>query len=69
MVPTIYNVVSERADLMSYGDSVSIIKSAGRKKDVYYKINLELADLKAGLIEWSEEKEIRKQAKKSLAGW
>ena len=57
------------ANLMLYGDIVSIVKSAGRKKDVYYKINLELADLTTGLIEWSEEKEIRKQAKKSLVGW
>jgi len=57
------------ADLMLYGDIISILKSAGRKKDVYYKISLELADLKTGLIEWSEEKEIRKQAKKALIGW
>jgi uncharacterized protein (TIGR02722 family) len=57
------------ANLMLYGDIISITKSAGRKQDVYYKINLELADLKTGLIEWSEEKEIRKQAKKSLVGW
>ena len=57
------------ADLMLYGDIISIVKSVGRKQDVYYKINLELADLKTGLIEWSEEKEIRKQAKKALIGW
>lgn len=57
------------ADLMLYGDITSIVKSAGRKKDVYYKINLELADLQTGLIEWSEEKEIRKQAKKAVIGW
>ena len=57
------------ADLMLYGDIISIVKSEGRKRDVYYKISLELADLQTGLIEWSEEKEIRKQAKKSLIGW
>jgi len=57
------------ADLMLYGDIISIVKSVDRKKDVYYKINLELADLKTGLIEWSEEKEIRKQAKKAVFGW
>jgi len=57
------------ADLMLYGDIISIVKSANRKKDVYYKISLELADLKTGLIEWSEEKEIRKQAKKAVFGW
>ena len=57
------------ADLMLYGDIISIVKSAGRKQDVYYKINLELADLETGIIEWSEEKEIRKQAKKKLIGW
>lgn len=57
------------ADLMLYGDIISIVKTANRKKDVYYKINLELADLTTGLIEWSEEKEIRKQAKKAVFGW
>jgi uncharacterized protein (TIGR02722 family) len=57
------------ADLMLYGDIISIVKSEGRKKDVYYKISLELAELETGLIEWSDEKEIRKQAKKSLIGW
>ena len=57
------------ADLMLYGDIISIVKTVNRKKDVYYKINLELADLTTGLIEWSEEKEIRKQAKKAVFGW
>lgn len=57
------------ADLILYGDIISIVKRAGRKQDVYYKINLELADLETGLIEWSEEEEIRKQAKKGIIGW
>jgi len=57
------------ADLILYGDIISIVKKEGRKQDIYYKINLELADLETGLIEWSEEEEIRKQAKKSIIGW
>jgi uncharacterized protein (TIGR02722 family) len=57
------------ADLLLYGDIISIVKKEGRKEDVYYKINLELADLKTGIIEWSEEEEIRKQAKKGIVGW
>lgn len=57
------------ADLLLYGDIISIVKKTGRKQDIYYKINLELADLETGLIEWSEEEEIRKQAKRPMIGW
>lgn len=57
------------ADLILYGDIISIVKKQGRIQDVYYKINMELADMETGLIEWSEEQEIRKQAKKEYIGW
>lgn len=57
------------ADLILYGDIISIVKREGRKQDTYYQINLEIADLETGIIEWSEEEEIRKEAKKSVIGW
>jgi hypothetical protein len=56
------------ADYFLYGELTSIRKSAGRVKDVYYKFTLNLVNIQNGLIEWADEKEIRKQAKKPLLG-
>lgn len=56
------------ADYFLYGELGSIRKSAGRVKDVYYKFTLNLVNVTTGLIEWADEKEIRKQAKKPLLG-
>jgi hypothetical protein len=56
------------ADYFLYGEFSSIRKSAGRMKDVYYKFTLNLVSIQTGLIEWADEKEIRKQAKKPLLG-
>ena len=39
------------------GNITSIVKQA---KDVYYKLNLQLWNIRNGLLEWSDEKEIRK---------
>ncbi|MGA1874586.1 MAG: penicillin-binding protein activator LpoB [bacterium] len=57
------------ADYMMYGEITSIMKTAGRKKDVYYKFTLKLADIETGIIEWADEKEIRKEAQKQLLGF
>jgi len=56
------------ADYFLYGELASIKKSAGRVKDVYFKFTLNLVNIQTGLIEWADEKEIRKQAKKPLLG-
>jgi PBP1b-binding outer membrane lipoprotein LpoB len=56
------------ADYFLYGELASIKKSAGRVQDVYFKFTLNLVNIKTGLIEWADEKEIRKQAKKPLLG-
>jgi penicillin-binding protein activator len=56
------------ADYFLYGELSSIKKSAGRVKDVYFKFTLNLVNIQTGLIEWADEKEIRKQAKKPLFG-
>lgn len=42
------------------GNIVSIVKQTKDVKDVYYKFNLQLWNIRNGLLEWSDEKEIRK---------
>jgi uncharacterized protein (TIGR02722 family) len=42
------------------GNIVSIVKQVKDAKDVYYKLNLQLWNVRNGLLEWSDEKEIRK---------
>ncbi|HPW68110.1 MAG: penicillin-binding protein activator LpoB [Desulfomonilia bacterium] len=56
------------ADYFMFGEVASIRKSAGRVKDVYFKFTLNLVNIESGLIEWADEQEIRKQAKKPLIG-
>jgi len=56
------------ADYLLYGEIDSIVKQAGRTTDVYYKLTLNLVDVESGIIEWSDEKEIRKQGNRSLFG-
>jgi uncharacterized protein (TIGR02722 family) len=46
------------------GNIVSIVKQAEDIKDVYYKFNLQLWNIRNGLLEWSDEKEIRKTTSK-----
>ncbi|MCL1141235.1 penicillin-binding protein activator LpoB [Shewanella gaetbuli] len=56
------------AQYMLYGNLSSIVKQDGSTKDVYYKMTMRLMDLETGLLEWSEEKEIRKSKSKSFLG-
>ena len=42
------------------GNITSIVKHVRDTKDVYYKVNLQLWNIRNGLLEWSDEKEIRK---------
>jgi hypothetical protein len=42
------------------GNIVSIVKQVKDTKDVYYKLNLQLWNIRNGLLEWTDEKEIRK---------
>ncbi len=56
------------AQYMLYGNLSSIVKQGGSTKDVYYKMTMRLMDLNTGLIEWSDEKEIRKTKTKSFLG-
>ncbi len=56
------------ADYFLFGELTSIRKSAGRVEDVYFKFTLNLVDIESGLIEWADEQEIRKQARRPLLG-
>jgi len=56
------------AEYMMYGNLSSIVKRSGNSKDVYYKFTLKVMHVESGIVEWSDEKEIRKTAKKSLFG-
>jgi uncharacterized protein (TIGR02722 family) len=46
------------------GNITSIVKQTQDVKDVYYKFNLQLWNIQNGLMEWGDEKEIRKQSPK-----
>jgi len=56
------------ADYLLFGDIASIVKRAGRETDVYYKLTLNLVDVETGIIEWTDEQEIRKQATRPIIG-
>lgn len=56
------------AEYMLYGNLSSIVKKDSSSKDVYYKFTMKLMHLESGILEWSDEKEIRKTKKKSLFG-
>lgn len=45
-----------------------IRQKAGNVTDVYYKFTMSLKNLKTGILEWSDEKEIRKVSKRSTFG-
>jgi uncharacterized protein (TIGR02722 family) len=46
------------------GTITSIVKEVKNVKDVYYKFNLQLYNIQNGLMEWTDEKEIRKTTTK-----
>jgi penicillin-binding protein activator len=50
------------------GDISSIVKQAGKVKDVYYKITLQCTDIESAVIEWADEVEIRKDQVRRLFG-
>ncbi|MFV2058408.1 MAG: penicillin-binding protein activator LpoB [Thiohalomonadales bacterium] len=56
------------AEYMMYGNLSSIKKSSGGNKDVYYKFTLKVMHVESGIVEWSDEKEIRKTSSKSMFG-
>lgn len=56
------------ADFIVNGRLDSIVQEAGKEKSVYYKITLNLTSIKTGVIEWTDQKQIRKLYKKKTLG-
>lgn len=56
------------ADFIVDGRLDSIVQEVGKEKTVYYKVTLNLTDLKTTLITWSDHKQIRKAYKKKTIG-
>jgi penicillin-binding protein activator len=56
------------ADLYINGRLDSIVKEAGKDKTVYYKLTLNLTNLKTNVKLWSDYKEMRKLYKKKSVG-
>lgn len=56
------------ADYIINGRLDSIVQQAGKRKTVYYKVTLNLTNLKTGIIVWSDYKQIRKRFKKKSVG-
>ena len=56
------------AEYMMYGNFSSIESRDGRTKDVYYKFTLKVMNVQSGIVEWMDEKEIRKNSTRKLIG-
>lgn len=54
----------EGADFRVEGNITSITKKTSDIKDVYYKFSLMLVNVESGVIEWADEKEIRKTTRR-----
>jgi uncharacterized protein (TIGR02722 family) len=52
------------ADYLMTGEIASIVQEVGNDKLVYYKVTMKLNNLRSGIIEWTDEKEIRKKFEK-----
>lgn len=57
------------ADFIFNGRLDSIVQQAGRDKTVYYKLTLNLTNLRSGIIVWSDYKQIRKRFEKQRVGF
>lgn len=56
------------ADFMINGRLDSIVQEVGKDKSVYYKLTLNLTNIKSSMITWSDQKQIRKTFKKKTIG-
>ncbi|HEX8698874.1 MAG TPA: penicillin-binding protein activator LpoB [Myxococcaceae bacterium] len=56
-------------DFIMTGDLASIIQEVGNDKLVYYKMTAKLNNVRTGLLEWTDEKQIRKKFEKRSVGW
>lgn len=58
----------EAAEYILTANLSEITQKAGNVKDVYYKFTMSLKNLETGILEWSDEKEIRKVGKRPTFG-
>lgn len=56
------------ADFIINGRLDSNVQEVGKDKSVYYKLTLNLTNLKTGVISWTNQKQIRKTFKKKSVG-
>ena len=56
------------ADFIVNGRLDSIVQEVGKEKTVYYKMTLNLTNLKSSVINWTDHKQIRKGFKKKTIG-
>ena len=57
------------ADYIVNGRLDSMVQEVGKEKTVYYKVTLNLTNLKTSEIAWTDQKQIRKAYKKKAVGW
>jgi len=57
------------AEYLLTANLAEIANSDGRTRDVFYKFTMNLKNLRTGLLEWSEEKELRKVSTKKRFGF
>jgi uncharacterized protein (TIGR02722 family) len=55
-------------DYIINGRLDSIVQEVGKNKSVYYKLTLNLTNLKTSMINWTDQKQIRKTFKKKSVG-
>ena len=56
------------ADFIINGRLDSIVQEVGKDKTIYYKVTLNMTNLKSGKIIWSDNKQLRKAYKKKTIG-
>lgn len=57
------------ADYVLTGEVSSIVQEVGSDKSVYYKMTSKLTNLRSGVIEWTDEKELKKKFEKQGVSW
>lgn len=56
------------ADFIVNGRLDSIVQEVGKEKTVYYKLTLNMTNLKTSVITWTDQKQLRKAFKKKSVG-
>ena len=56
------------AEFILTANLAEIAQTAGNKSDVWYKFTMNLKNLRTGILDWSQEKEIRKVGEKRWFG-